>query len=232
MTFLYWVRRDLRLTDNLNFSQMSSDIQNLHIVFEWPSDFENWGVHRQRFFKECVQEFSDQLNSLGQKLFVVEEPIESWLQNISNPYLGLFFSKSFHHREKDQEQRVLELFNANHHRLFWSDQGTMIPEAELPFSIEELPIGFSKFRRKVEKRGVAVHVPQPAPNTLAKTMGVDWTLGARYFEQHLIDYDPESNWGNWAYLAGVGVDPRDREFNPDRQAQMYDPDKSYQKKFS
>jgi deoxyribodipyrimidine photo-lyase len=27
-----------------------------------------------------------------------------------------------------------------------------------------------------------------------------------YFEQHLLDYDAAINWGNWQYLAGVGVD--------------------------
>jgi hypothetical protein len=35
---------------------------------------------------------------------------------------------------------------------------------------------------------------------------MDWRLGAAYFESQLIDYDVCSNWGNWAYLAGVGND--------------------------
>lgn len=34
----------------------------------------------------------------------------------------------------------------------------------------------------------------------------DWRAGAEYFESTLIDYDPSSNWGNWAFLAGVGTD--------------------------
>jgi hypothetical protein len=42
---------------------------------------------------------------------------------------------------------------------------------------------------------------------------MDWRLGAAYFESQLIDYDVCSNWGNWAYLAGVGNDPRHRYFN-------------------
>lgn len=45
-------------------------------------------------------------------------------------------------------------------------------------------------------------------------LGLDWRYGATYFEQHLIDYDVASNWGNWQYLAGVGADPRGcRQFN-------------------
>jgi deoxyribodipyrimidine photo-lyase len=52
---------------------------------------------------------------------------------------------------------------------------------------------------------------------------LDWRYGAAYFEQQLIDYDVCSNWGNWAYLAGVGNDPRgNRSFNIEKQAKDYD----------
>jgi deoxyribodipyrimidine photo-lyase len=57
---------------------------------------------------------------------------------------------------------------------------------------------------------------------------LDWRYGAAYFEQQLIDYDVCSNWGNWAYLAGVGNDPRGkRYFNIEKQASEYDKDKTY-----
>ena len=55
-------------------------------------------------------------------------------------------------------------------------------------------------------------------------LGLDWRYGATHFEQHLIDYDVASNWGNWQYLAGVGADPRGcRQFNLKKQTQQYDP---------
>jgi deoxyribodipyrimidine photo-lyase len=45
----------------------------------------------------------------------------------------------------------------------------------------------------------------------------------------LIDYDPCSNYGNWAYIAGVGNDPRGgREFNITKQKETYDPKGEYQ----
>ncbi len=54
---------------------------------------------------------------------------------------------------------------------------------------------------------------------------LDWRYGAAYFEQHLLDYDVASNWGNWQYLAGVGADPRGaRQFNLQKQTDTYDPD--------
>ena len=57
---------------------------------------------------------------------------------------------------------------------------------------------------------------------------LDWRYGAAYFEEQLIDYDVANNWGNWAYIAGVGNDPRSgRPFNIEKQAEMYDKDHSY-----
>ena len=57
---------------------------------------------------------------------------------------------------------------------------------------------------------------------------LDWRYGASYFEEQLIDYDECSNWGNWAYIAGVGNDPRaNRYFDIQKQAVVYDKDKSY-----
>lgn len=69
---------------------------------------------------------------------------------------------------------------------------------------------------------------QNVASYLVHNLGLDWRLGASYFEEMLIDYDVYSNWGNWAYLAGVGNDAREaRVFNPERQAQMYDPQGEY-----
>ena len=61
-------------------------------------------------------------------------------------------------------------------------------------------------------------------------LNMDWRLGAAYFEEQLIDYDVCSNWGNWAYLAGVGNDPRThRYFNIEKQATEYDKKMEFRK---
>lgn len=63
---------------------------------------------------------------------------------------------------------------------------------------------------------------------LVRDMGIDWRMGAEWFETCLLDYDPCSNYGNWTYGAGVGNDPReDRYFSIPKQAQNYDPDGEY-----
>ncbi len=63
----------------------------------------------------------------------------------------------------------------------------------------------------------------------AKELEQDWRVGAAYFESMLIDYDVHSNWGNWMYNSGVGNDPRNRKFNIQRQASMYDSSGKFQK---
>ncbi|ONK78871.1 uncharacterized protein A4U43_C01F430 [Asparagus officinalis] len=63
---------------------------------------------------------------------------------------------------------------------------------------------------------------------LVRDMGVDWRMGAEWFETCLLDYDPCSNYGNWTYGAGVGNDPReDRYFSIPKQAKTYDPEGEY-----
>lgn len=58
---------------------------------------------------------------------------------------------------------------------------------------------------------------------LTKNLGIDWRMGAEWFESRLIDYDPCSNYGNWNYTAGVGNDARGfRWFNTTKQAKDYD----------
>jgi len=65
---------------------------------------------------------------------------------------------------------------------------------------------------------------------LVNELSCDWRSGASWFESQLIDYDVYSNYGNWAYIAGCGTDPRGgRHFNVDKQKKIYDPDGIYQK---
>jgi deoxyribodipyrimidine photo-lyase len=69
---------------------------------------------------------------------------------------------------------------------------------------------------------------QNVASYLCNDLKIDWRYGAAYFEQQLIDYDVCSNWGNWAYLAGVGNDPRGkRYFDIEKQSNEYDPQSFY-----
>ena len=69
---------------------------------------------------------------------------------------------------------------------------------------------------------------QNVASFLTKNLGIDWRMGAEWFESLLIDYDVCSNWGNWNYTAGVGNDARGfRYFNILKQSQNYDSQGDY-----
>lgn len=70
---------------------------------------------------------------------------------------------------------------------------------------------------------------QNVASYLTKHLGIDWRIGAEWYETNLIDYDANSNWGNWQYVSGVGNDPRGaaRVFNPVKQAVDYDANGEY-----
>ena len=64
---------------------------------------------------------------------------------------------------------------------------------------------------------------------LVKDLHLDWTRGARYFMDHLVDGDVASNQHGWQWTAGCGTDaaPYFRIFNPTVQGKRFDPDGDY-----
>lgn len=68
---------------------------------------------------------------------------------------------------------------------------------------------------------------------LVKDLQISWRWGERYFAQHLIDYDPCLNNGNWQWAASTGCDaqPYFRIFNPWLQQKKFDADCRYIKEW-
>ena len=67
---------------------------------------------------------------------------------------------------------------------------------------------------------------------LTRRAGVAWQEGARHFFHHLVDGDLANNAGNWQWVAGTGAAPRrSRPLNPARQAERFDPDGRYVRRY-
>ncbi len=64
---------------------------------------------------------------------------------------------------------------------------------------------------------------------LVKNLLLNWTLGERYFQETLLDYDEASNAAGWQWIAGCGADasPYFRVFNPILQSERFDPQASF-----
>lgn len=68
---------------------------------------------------------------------------------------------------------------------------------------------------------------------LVKDLHIEWTHGAKWFEENLTDFDPASNSHGWQWTAGCGTDasPYYRVFNPVMQGYKFDPNGEYVRKF-
>lgn len=68
---------------------------------------------------------------------------------------------------------------------------------------------------------------------LVKHLLINWQWGEAYFAEKLLDFELSSNNGNWQWAAGTGCDaaPYFRIFNPITQAEKFDPDNEYIKKW-
>jgi len=67
---------------------------------------------------------------------------------------------------------------------------------------------------------------------LTKHLGIDWRSGVEWFFRWLLDGDLPNNSGNWQWTAGTGNDTKPyRRFNPIRQAERFDPDGVYVRRY-
>lgn len=68
---------------------------------------------------------------------------------------------------------------------------------------------------------------------LTKHLLTDWRAGLDHFADCLTDWDPAANAMNWQWVAGCGPDaaPYFRIFNPDLQAERYDPKGEYRRRW-
>jgi deoxyribodipyrimidine photo-lyase len=67
---------------------------------------------------------------------------------------------------------------------------------------------------------------------LTKHLHLDWRAGGDHFFELLLDGDVANNYGNWQWVAGTGNDTKPyRRFNPTRQAERFDPDGAYVRRY-
>jgi deoxyribodipyrimidine photo-lyase len=94
------------------------------------------------------------------------------------------------------------------------------------------PLVDAAMRQLLEEGFVHNRARLVAGSFLAKHLYLDWRAGARHFFDWLVDGDVASNVGNWQWVAGTGADTRpNRMFNPTRQAERFDPDGAYVRRY-
>lgn len=210
-------------TDRLNYYLWETELlsnykktRNGLIGGDYSSKFSPWIAHgslspRQIYWE--VKKFERYVQKNSSTYWLVFELI--WRDYFH--FVALKFGSKIYQRSGITGEEKLEWGSSKLFHL-WSNGRTKEPFVDANMN-EMNATGFMSNRGR-----------QNVASYLMHDMGIDWRLGAAYFEKMLIDYDPCSNYGNWIYIAGVGNDPRGgRQFNLSRQKEMYDPEGTYQK---
>ena len=173
-----WFRNDLRIHDNpcLHAAIQQGRVQPIYVID--PRMFQStafglprMGKHRRRFLRESLENLRSQLKSIGLNLLVLSAKPEELLPKLLKalPTAKLFFSYEYAYEETQIEDALAYELSSSRWEGFWS--GTLMDPESLPFTLENLPNGFSSFRKKVEKYA-DIPVPVPTPSQ-AKSFEVD-----------------------------------------------------------
>ena len=187
------------------------------IHFDDSSKFSPWlslGCLSAREIYWSVLKFEEQIEKNESTYWLIFELLwRDYFKFLAEKYGETFFTPEgiYNRPQSSTPQKSKELFEA------WAAGQTSEPFINANM-IELAKTGWMSNRGR-----------QNTANYLVKTLKIDWTWGAEWFEKNLLDYDCESNWGNWLYQSGKGTDPRDRVFNPELQAARYDADQSYRR---
>ncbi len=95
------------------------------------------------------------------------------------------------------------------------------------------PLVDAGMRQLLEEGWMHNRVRMVSASFLVKHLHLDWRWGARWFMWNLIDADVASNQHGWQWTAGTGTDaaPFHRIFNPTLQAERFDPEGVYVRRY-
>jgi deoxyribodipyrimidine photo-lyase len=130
------------------------------------------------------------------------------------------------------EPRVLvEPFRREYAALRWANDDSMF--AAWCAGTTGYPFVDAGMRQLAETGWVHNRVRMVVASFLVKDLLIDWRRGERFFLQRLVDGDAASNNGGWQWAASTGTDaqPYFRIFNPVAQAERFDPEGRYVRRF-
>jgi len=192
------------------------ETRNQFIGESYSSKFSPWlangSLSVRKIYSE-IKKFEEEVESNESTYWLVFELLwRDYFRLVTKKYGNKIFLQGGIKNKTVQYTNALELFEK------WrtGKTGNDFIDANM---IELLKTGFMSNRGR-----------QNVASYLCKDLNIDWRWGASWFESQLIDYNVASNWCNWMYIASVGNDPRpNRYFNVNKQAEIYDKDKSYRK---
>ncbi|XP_073533861.1 cryptochrome DASH isoform X1 [Phyllobates terribilis] len=190
------------------------DTRNGLIGMDYSTKFAPWlalGCISPRYISEQISKYEQERTANQSTYWVIFELLwRDYFRFVALKYgRRIFFLRGLQDKEVPWK-KDLKQFDA------WKEGRTGVPFVDA--NMRELAMtGFMSNRGR-----------QNVASFLTKDLGLDWRMGAEWFEYLLVDYDVCSNYGNWLYSAGIGNDPREnRKFNMIKQGLDYDGNGEY-----
>tara|TARA_B100001063_G_scaffold246378_2_gene285252 strand:- start:1217 stop:2521 length:1305 start_codon:yes stop_codon:yes gene_type:complete len=154
---IYWFRKNLRLRDNPSLFNVIKD--NDEIIFIYIYDLQTYnpkgldiheiGDFRKKFMMESVLDLEKNLKSKNIHLHTFEGDKFKVLDEIKSSHgiNTIYCSKEVGWYEEQDEKKLIE----KNFELIMSEDPHLIEEREIPFNLDNLPLIFTPFRKKVEK---------------------------------------------------------------------------------
>ncbi|WP_371193103.1 DASH family cryptochrome [Glaciecola sp. SC05] len=161
---VHWFRHDLRVTDNEALLKLSQQSERFVGVYVHNPDWQRqdqWacshmGKYREAFIADALTDLKQRMHALGSQLLVIEgEPAQqvlALLDALKATHLSYELHAGYNEIKDVQNiRRHLQTPGSANVILIEGTSNYLYSQAELPFSLENMPDTFSPFRRKVEK---------------------------------------------------------------------------------
>ena len=170
-TLIYWFRNDLRLADNLAFTQACLHADYLLPVYvhdlkeeETVYGFERQGTHRQAFLRASLDDLGYQLRAQGSDLLEFSgKSAEVLLRLFKDHAADAIYCEQIEAPEEIEQVRILQEQGAEV-KEFWLS--SMLDPKTFPFELVKMPDVFTAFRREVERAELKFAQPINAPEKI------------------------------------------------------------------
>ena len=174
---LVWFRSNLRVEDNTSLSRAIKDsprvIGYINIdpaIFELSDyGFKKTEKFRTKFLLESIQDLKKQLNGINISLIITNQDFETSINSIIEKYniRSIYMQKEWTRDESAEEKQIPKHINL----IKDFDQFLYSPES-VKEVYENIPRGFSNFRKKCEKY-LDIEYPLQIPKPLDKKNNID-----------------------------------------------------------
>lgn len=161
-TALIWFTNNLRTTDNVILAKACRDYQNVIAVYffnpnHYKKDifgFTKTERFRAQFLIETVTNLKKNLNTLNISLLTFLEHPENLISEIVSEHNidALFLQKEFTSEEINCIQKT-KAFLPKEITVFEAYDQFLYHPNDIPFALDDIPVTFTSFRKKVEKYG-------------------------------------------------------------------------------